>query len=552
MNKCPRHTNEIQLSLDGVQESKSSNVSIDVYSISFKGCKSVFPIRLIRPVNKYKVDELAQLEKVLKDINDNSLVITDIIADNLKRAFLRRAKIHSATFGCEYCESAAIQKKDPKAINLIKSNYDLQRKNVQDQIDFLQDAPGNSRGKEQDEKKIKALKKIITNLNRQEKSELSNFGSNRLCWPSSTMNGKLRSQESVQEIAEQIANTEAPLPPNESKGIVGKSLLLSQNNFNIVDNLPVEYMHLVCLGAVKRLTNLTFKVGETRTRLTKRKLSDPKDFDKLIRLLKVPFEFSRRCRNLDFSVLKASEFRNLILFFFPIVVQCIGNAHKIEQNIWLDLAFMIRACNVTNSEFNKINKDVVKKCAKNFYMNYEKMYGSQNCTYSIHNVGSHILKIRGDVPLSERSAFLFESFYSEMKNLFCAGTSSPLKQILQNCYMKRQLEKHRCSKKIKYQKPPKKEVRENNSSIYVLTNNGHEMYNIFDENPDGSFNCHKQGKFEATFNDTIKKNWKHVGVYKLGPTGNIPVKINRNEIAGKVIKVNEYLITCPNHVLQEQ
>ena len=338
----------------------------------------------------------------------------------------------------------------------------------------------------------------------------------------------------------------------ECKGFLGKSPLLELDDFDFIDNITCEYMHSVCLGVVKRQTQLTFKVGEPRPRVTKRKLSDPALFNEQIRNISLPGECSRRCRNLDFSVLKASEFRNLILFFFPIVVQIIGSEHSVEQNIWLDLAFLVRACVLPDAEFNLIDKQLLNRICANYYKNYEKMYGHQNCTYSTHIVGSHLMQIRGPSPLNSRSAFKYESFYSEMKDLFCPGTPSPTKQILKNCYMKRQLENHRCQRKITYKSPPSKKTMENNSSIYVLAGSGHKLYNIVNVNEDNTFTCYEQGKFNATFNDTIKRNWCDVGVYKLGPIDNVPITIKKKDIAGKVLTVNGYLITCPNHVLTEQ
>ena len=151
--------------------------------------------------------------------------------------------------------------------------------------------------------------------------------------------------------------------------------------------------------------------------------------------------------------------------------------------MWLQLAFVIRACIVTNAEFDAINKATITGLAKDFYKIYEKVYGHTNCTYSIHIVASHILQIRGDEPLTSRSAFIFESFYAEMKNLFCPGTLSPLKQILKNCIIKRQLQPHTCSTPIKYSEmPPIDQInpgKENNHSIYLLNDDGeHCMYNI--------------------------------------------------------------------------
>ena len=74
-------------------------------------------------------------------------------------------------------------------------------------------------------------------------------------------------------------------------------------------------MHSICIGLVKRLLELTFNIGLTRTRLTSRKLSAPTDFNSQMKKQKVPREFFRRARQLDFGVLKAQEMRNIILFF---------------------------------------------------------------------------------------------------------------------------------------------------------------------------------------------------------------------------------------------
>ena len=541
------------MSLDGVQEARSTSVSTDVYSVAFENCRTVFPLRLIRPVNRYKFDGKFQLQQVLNDLESNSIKISDIVADNPKRSFLKDAKCFNATYGCEYCEAPAIQIKNIKEIEKIKKKYEQQISDINAQIEVLiSNEQTSSAATIASQKTIDSLKEMVEKLKKDEKKEISSSGSRNLCWPASTMNGELRSEEKIRHIVNLIESSEEKLPPHESKGITGRSLLLGLNDFDLVENVSAEYLHLVCLGTVRRITELTFKVGENRQRVTKRKLCDPKEFNKKMRNIKVPKRFSRRCRNLDFSVLKAAEFRNIILFFFILVIECIGDDYNTEQNVWLDLAYAIRACVISEKEYSKIDKKVIIASCANFYKKYEKIYGPKNCTFSIHTVGSHLLNVRGDSPLPFRSAFLFENFYSEMKNLFCPGTSSPLKQILQNCIMKRQLETHKCRNKIVFKKPPKKETRENKSMVYTLSEDGHHnLYNI--TNVDNNImTCVKQGKFPAQFNETIKRDWSKVGVYKVGPTCHHPVKINRKDIAGKIIKVSDYLITCPNHVILEK
>ena len=549
LNPCPNFHNEINLSLDGVQESKSSNTSIDVYSCTFKGCQTVFPLRLIRPVNRFKYDSQYHFNEVLKDLIDNSTRLNNMICDNPKRAFIRFALGHMAKYGCEYCESAAVHIDDIMKFGEIHKKYDLQKKNLNEQIEILQNQPGPSSN-------IKKFEEMLKSIEDNLQKELKQVKCKHLCWPHTTMNGPERTMDNINAIIDEIESSENALPREVVKGFKGRSFLLNKPQFHFVENIPAEYMHSGCLGLSKRLVELTFKVGQNRNRVTKRKLSDPEQFNILIRDVQLPNESSRRCRNLDFAVLKATEFRNMLIFFFPIVLECIELEYVKERKLWLQIAFVIRACVLTNEEFNVINKNTISELAKNFYKNFEKVYGPQNCTYSIHIVASHILKIRGNEPLTSRSAFIFENFYGEMKNLFCPGTISPLKQILKNCIMKRLLQPHHCSSPIKYSSMPPLEKlnigKENNYCIYTLKHNEHCIYNIVSDNGDNTFTCVKQGKFEAKFNELKKLNWSQVGVYEIGPICDEPVVINKNEISGKIIKVGKYLITCPKNVLLEK
>ena len=184
-----------------------------------------------------------------------------------------------------------------------------------------------------------------------------------------------------------------------------------------------------------------------------------------------------------------------------------------------------------------------------FYNLFEEVYGQNNCSYSVHVVGSHILKVRGHLPLTERSAFMFESYFSEMKNLFQPGTPSSLKQILKNSIMKRSVEYHTCQKSIFY--GPEKNNAENNHLIYTFSENEYQFYKII--NIDGDiFTCNIQGKFpfKSDLNPTF--NWNNVGVFKLGPISNALKCINVHEVRGKVILVDNLLVTCPINVLIEK
>ena len=299
------------------------------------------------------------------------------------------------------------------------------------------------------------------------------------------------------------------------------------------------------------MLELTFLVGENRTRSTSRRLSSPSAFNELMKYQKLPRECARRARQMDFAVLKAQEMRNIILFLFPVIVQCIEPGAK-ERRLWLLLAFMIRSCTIPQNEFQNINVNDISNACRMFYALFEHLFTCKNCTYSIHIIASHLLKVRSQGPFTETSAFPFENFYGEMRKCFTPGTNSTLKQILQRVYLKRILNYHCCEKTIHYSE--KDTALERNSLIYVYENDTYNMYKIIavdEENPD-NFHCIVQGKIEIEFEEAIEIDWSKVGVFKEGATGSEELLIQRQSINGKIIKVGSLLITCPKNVLNEQ
>ena len=489
---CEKHEHQVaSFSLDGVQESKSSSASLDIYCLKFQHCRNVYPIRIVRPNEKFKYDEQPVIQNVVSDINEAEITLDHAVFDNPKRSVVKNVKSHAARHPCEYCECGA--------------------------VNYIDDT----------------MQKV------------------KLTWPPSTMNGRPRTITGIKRIVNSIEEGDDDiLTPEYLKGIKGRSVLLDQPNFDYILDNPTEYMHVVCLGLVKRMVENTYKLGKNRTRITNRPRSDPKLFNEIIVTVKVTREFPRRCRTLDTAVYKALEYRNLLLFLFPIVLQNIPELYKKERQLWLALVFMIRACVIPNEEYDHVSKDSIVKACELFYNLFFELYGQKNCIYSLHIVPSHLLKMRGNVPLTERSAFVFESFYSEMKNLFQPGTSSPLQQILMNTLMKRQLEFHTCQKSIYYSAKGTKETLENNSLIYTYNDNKHELYVIMEMNEE-IFTCRRQGKFEYRSSLLPNIDWKTVGVFKKGPIGSDIFEINKNDIKGKVICVLNMLITCPINVLLE-
>ena len=64
--------------------------------------------------------------------------------------------------------------------------------------------------------------------------------------------------------------------------------------------------------------------------------------------------------------------------------------------------------------------------------------------------------------------------------------------------------------------------------------------------------CNPIGIFPYTFQETPTLNWGTVGVFKKGALNDIELTVEKKNIAGKMIMVNGFFITCPNNVLREK
>lgn len=99
--------------------------------------------------------------------------------------------------------------------------------------------------------------------------------------------------------------------------------LLNIPYFKPVTNVPLDYMHLICLGIMRKLLNL-WLYGELHYRLQHRAVDEIST--RLITQLKpsIPVEFARKPRRLDcIKLWKATEYRLILLYTGPLAFQSI-------------------------------------------------------------------------------------------------------------------------------------------------------------------------------------------------------------------------------------
>lgn len=242
----------MKLSLDGVQECRSTSVSLDVYSVQMKNCRQIYPLKIIRPLNKFHVPYKPQLQDILRDLEQTHCIIHCFIGDNPKRAIIREALNHASNYACEYCVSRAERFIEDKI-----KNHEEKKKNDQVirkfeiQIHELRNTAGSSSALKKQDEQIQVLNGLIKDLKKQNSKLMKTHAHS--VWPQSTSNGRPRTQEEILSIVERLEGSErSQLTADDVKGFVGRSLLLDVPGFPFVTGVTVEYMHLACLGVVKR------------------------------------------------------------------------------------------------------------------------------------------------------------------------------------------------------------------------------------------------------------------------------------------------------------
>ncbi|XP_065640378.1 uncharacterized protein LOC136072912 [Hydra vulgaris] len=162
--------------------------------------------------------------------------------------------------------------------------------------------------------------------------------------------------------------------------------LYNVNSLDMVCDFPLGYMHLVCLGAMRRFLNY-FKGAYTG--ILKRRLSTSciGQISYLVTSLygKLPTEFARQPRSLiELNRWKAREFR-MFLFYAEIVVLKGILDHKVYKH-FLSLVLSMRMLFEEDNNKRSMYLDSARQLLLYFVLNCHEHYGDTFCVYNIHSL----------------------------------------------------------------------------------------------------------------------------------------------------------------------
>ena len=133
---------------------------------------------------------------------------------------------------------------------------------------------------------------------------------------------------------------------------VGSSILIDISNFGRVSNVPLDYMHVVCLGVVKKLLKIWIPLPH-RSYKKSFSLSTAKVQELSMKSCNLqnshPCEFARKLRSLDeINNWKVTEFCNFLLYLGPALLFGIVSVTIYPNFLTFHVAILILASEKLN------------------------------------------------------------------------------------------------------------------------------------------------------------------------------------------------------------
>ena len=198
---------------------------------------------------------------------------------------------------------------------------------------------------------------------------------------------------------------------------------------DMILNVPLDYMHLTCLGGEKKLFHAWTKGRFARTKLSQSQQDLISKY--LVYIAKdIPIDFPRKTRALsELPHMKATEHRLHMLYVAPVAFK-----NFLPQDLYDHfMLFHVAMKLLSNEESCKENAKYAEDLLTQFVKDAAKLYGPQFITYNIHN----LIHIPSDVLnfgcLDNFSSFPFENKLQKMKNLIRRG-GKPLQQIVRRMH----------------------------------------------------------------------------------------------------------------------
>ena len=198
-----------------------------------------------------------------------------------------------------------------------------------------------------------------------------------------TIKGECASRVVFNELGEQEPRTDEKFQNYQHPQHQKVASPLINAGIKCIEQFPLDYMHMVCLGVVKRIVSF-LKRGPRICKLSCQQLEVISEqlvsFNGLF-----PSEFSRQPRSLfESDKWKATEFRQFLLYTGPIVLKDFLQIEMYEHFLCLSVAMHILLTDKT--EFRNHYANFAKQLLQYFVAHSHRFYGETFAVYNMHGM----------------------------------------------------------------------------------------------------------------------------------------------------------------------
>jgi hypothetical protein len=182
--------------------------------------------------------------------------------------------------------------------------------------------------------------------------------------------------------------------------------------FGLVSQFPLDYMHLVCLGVMRKFL-FAWTKGKIPHKLSQRQITEVSS--SLVDLVPhIPSEFCRKPRSLrEIDHFKATEYRTFLLYTGPLVLREFLPQEKYEHFLILSSAIHILISPRSNLEWISFSEKLLYK----FVSDTSRLYSKEFLIYNLHSLIHLANDVRQFGPLDNISAFKFENYMQTLKKM---------------------------------------------------------------------------------------------------------------------------------------
>ncbi|XP_077551176.1 uncharacterized protein LOC144164773 [Haemaphysalis longicornis] len=212
--------------------------------------------------------------------------------------------------------------------------------------------------------------------------------------------------------------------------------ILEELPIDMVCQIPLDHMHLICLGVMRKLILLWTK-GDKSYRIGKATRDSLSGANVESRYY-VPSDMSRQPRSLsDVDKWKATEFRLILLYTGVVVLKGQISDSLMDNFLTLHCAVSILSSPKHSAQY----LDYAEKLLRHFVSTYITLYGKHVVSHNVHGLIHVADDVRMHGSLHNYSAFPFESYMGKLKK-YVRKPEKPLQQLYNRIAEERSLVGH--------------------------------------------------------------------------------------------------------------